>query len=472
MKMKHGMMLAAVVWAGVSFAQAQVPPPKVVSADTAPVLSSEVASEDEVAVTFGGEVRLRYEAYNFMPNALHGQSDHMDYLRVRTRLWGKVTAGRLEGFLRLGNEFRYYRAQSANKGDRRFPDVLFIDQLYLKASDLWGMMEAKVGRQEFLFGSGRVFSDLTGGDGSRTNFADGIRLTFSFEKKRTLEAFAFYVNEDDWLPTAGHRHDARRRDTKSYDYDLTGYNHDELCAGFYYTDASTAWLPWEAYYVFKAEFDGSSAENSSKVMPADTNSFKTHTLGVRLLPKFTETLSGELEVAGQAGDDDLLALMAYGGLTYAPKWDLSPTFTAAVNYWSGDKEGARGNRAWHAVFDRDTLVGELPGGMYTCYAIHNLLYPHVKVTFKPAEHHTFCAHTGPMFAPVAERKPLGGSYGHFRGYFLQAKYSIAVGKYFDAPCVQGLTAALLGEYMSKSDYFRSDARNDAFFLRLELTYRF
>ncbi len=470
--MKKRILFAAAMVASFGWAQDKAPDMKVVSTDVAPVTSSEVEDESGLKIDFGGEVRVRYETYNYIPSTNHGQSDHMDYLRVRTRLWGKATLGRLEGFLRLGNEFRHYRAQSSEKGNRRFPDVLFIDQLYLKAADVGDFVDIKIGRQEFLFGSKRIFMDLTDGDGSRSNFADGLRLTFKFDHERTLDAFAFYVNRDDWLPTAGHRHDARRKNTKSYDYDLTGYNHDECAAGFHYTDASRKELPWEAYYVVKAELDGDSVANTSKVIPADENSFTTHTVGFRILPKLTETLSGEIEVAGQVGDDSLFAMMAYGGLTYAPKWTFKPKFTAAVQYLSGDKEGGRGDRAWHAVYDRDTFIGEAFGSTFSSYAHHNILYPHLKVILTPAEHHTFSAHTGPLFAPVAELDGNGGEYGHFYGYHLQAKYTLAIGKRFDLDYARGLNAAILGEYLSKGDYYRSDARNDAYFLRLELTYSF
>ncbi len=435
------------------------------------VLFAQSATEG-VQVDFGGEVRMRYEGYNYLPSG-HGQGDHVDYLRVRSRLWGKMTAGDLEGFLRVGNEFRHYRSQSQNKGDRRFPDVWYIDQLYFKVSDLWDLVDMKVGRQEFLFGSGRIFSDLTGGDGSRSNYADGLRLTFNFDQKRTLDAFAFYVNNDDWLPTAGHRHAARVKHTKSYDYNLTGYNHDEAAAGLYYTDASNEELPWEAYYIFKAEYDRKDIANGVDVIPEGENHFLTHTAGVRLLPKFTETVSGELEVAGQLGEDSLVAMMAYGALTYAPKMAWDPKFTAAVYYMSGDKHGARGNRAWHPVFDRDSIIGESFDSTYPNYAHNNILYPHIVLDLTPAEHHRVRAHAGPVFAPVAELKNDNGEqYGHFYGYLVKLRYMIALGKMMKSQYVKDLNLAILGEYMTKGSYYDADERNDAFFLRFELLYRF
>ena len=57
--------------------------------------------------------------------------------------------------------------------------------------------------------------------------------------------------------------------------------------------------------------------------------FDTHTFGVRLLPRFTDTLSGEAELAGQG----------YGGLTYAPKAGFKQKFTGAFWILSGDADG-------------------------------------------------------------------------------------------------------------------------------------
>ncbi len=423
-------------------------------------------------VDFGGDVRVRYEASNHMPDEKHSQKDHSDYLRLRTRVFGKATYGHLEGVVRVGNEFRYYRAKPKDKGKQRFPDVTYIDNLYLKFSDLWDFVDLKIGRQEMKFGASRIISDGTGGDGSRTNFFDAARMTLKFDNKRTLDAFVTYNTANDWMPTLGHTHDAKSKGTKGYDYDLSGYNHDEFGTGLYYIDKSNKALPWEAYYVFKAELDGSSKDNTSKVIPAGDDSFKTHTVGMRLLPQFTETISGELEVAGQWGDNSLFAIMAYGGLTYAPKWNLKPKFTAAVQYMSGDKDGARGDHAWHAVFNRETGVGDLGAPMFNKYAYYNFLYPHVKVELVPAEHHTLSLQTGPMFAPVREKDGKGGEYGNFRGYYAQVKYSIAVGKYFENAYAKELAIAVLGEYLSKGDYFKDGAQEDAFFARFEVTYKF
>ncbi len=443
-----------------------------------PLVAAEAAAlEEKAAADFdvGGDLRLRYDFTNNLPDEKHGEKGHTDYARIRTRLWGKMTVQRLELFLRLANEFRYYNSRESDKGKQRFPDVTYVDNLYLKYSDLFGMLDVKVGRQDMAFGNKRIISDGTGGDGSRSTYFDAIRLTFKFDKKRTLDAFAIYQAADDWLPTLGHTHDAKSKRTKGYDYETSGYDQNEYGLGLYYQDRSNANLGWDAYYVFKVEEANHSYDYGSFLGSAniDDDTFNTHTFGVRLLPKFTDTLSGEAELALQLGDDSHTAAMAYGGLTYAPKdLPLKPKFTAAVQYMSGDKDGWTGDNAWHPVFNRETGVGEAIAPMFPKYAYNNFLYPHIKVDLTPAEHHKLTLQTGPMFAPTSERDGQGGDYGNFRGYYAQAKYTFAFGKLLDANWMKGLACAVQLEYLSKGNYFDSGDDGDALFGRMELTYKF
>lgn len=416
---------------------------------------------------FGGDLRLRYDFTNNLPTEKHTEKGHTDYARVRARLWSKLQTGNLELYLRVADEFRYYNSRESDKGKQRFPDVLFIDNLYLKYTDLFGLMDVKLGRQDMAFGAKRIISDGQGGDGSRSTSFDAARLTFKFSSKRTLDAFAIYQAREDWLPTLGKTHDAKSKHTKGYNYDTTGYNQNEYGAGLYYTDKSNTSFPWEAYYVWKVE-----QGHHSKALAKGETSFNTHTFGIRLLPKFTDTLSGEAELAVQTGDDSLAAAMAYGGLTYAPALTWKPKFTFGVQYMSGDEEGWRGDNAWLPVFNRETGVGEAVAPMFNKYAYTNFLYPHLKIGLTPAQGHAITFQTGPMFAPVREDDGHGGSYGTFRGYYASVKYAIDLNSLFAQDWLKGAGLAFTGEYLSKGDYFADGSDNDALFGRVELTYKF
>lgn len=431
------------------------------------VLATDASTSSGPVWDFGGDFRFRGESCVNGPTATHKENAHTDYLRLRTHVWGKVTHDRFEGFLQLGNEFRYYRPEK-DKGKQRFPDVTFIDQFYFKGSDLFdGLLDIKIGRQNMSFGNKRIISDGTGGDGSRTTYFDALRLTFDFGNKRTLDAFAIYTARHDWLPTLGRTHDAKSKRTKSYDYDTTGYNHTEYGAGLYYTDKSYDALPWEAYYVWKTE----NGENSTVIQKGDT--FTTHTFGTRLIPQFTKTLSGELEAAIQFGDDAHLAFLAHTGLTYAPDWQCKPKFTAAVTYMSGDSNGGRGKHAWHSVFNRQVHYGDLVSAMFNKNAFNNFLYPHAAVQLLPTDLTKLDLQAGPIFAPVHEEAPNGDSYGTFRGFYAQVKYGIQLGKLLsESDCLSTLNLNLVGEVLTKGSDWFLDEDDTAFFGRVEFTYTF
>ncbi|MEG2724669.1 MAG: alginate export family protein [Kiritimatiellia bacterium] len=444
-----------------------------VSFAASPTVADEpLQSVTPIAFDFGGELRLRYDGTHALPTSSHGESENSDYLRLRTRLWGQMTAGQLTGFLRLADEFRYYRSPNSEKGKQRFPDTVFIDALYLTYADAFnGLMTITVGRQEMAFGAKRIISDGTGGDGSRSAYFDGARLTLNFDRQRTLDLFGVYMARHDWLPTLGKKHDATEAHTKAYDYETSGYNQTEYGAGLYYQDRSNKAFGWDAYYVYKVE-DGEHSKVINKVTKGTRTLFQTSTAGFRLLPQFTETISGEGEFALQAGTDSLLAVMAYAGVSYAPKVTMKPKLTLATQFLSGDEKGYRGDHAWHAVFNRETGIGEVPAPMYDKYAYNNLLYPHVKVELTPFANHTVVAQVGPMFAPVREERTATEDYGNFRGLYAQVKYSFAVGKCFDAALMKGFSLAFTGEYLGKGDYFKDDAGRDALFGRAELNYKF
>jgi hypothetical protein len=217
------------------------------------------------------------------------------------------------------------------------------------------------------------------------------------------------------------------------------------------------------YYFFKGE-TGSEFTHGA---------FHSHTFGTRLLPQFTKTLSGEVELAIQAGDDDHLAMMAYTGLTYAPGWTMDPKFTLAAYYLSGDRSG-RGKHSWQAVFNRETALGDLVGAMYYMNAHTNLFYPHFAFELTPSDNQSFRMHTGPLFAPVEERAIEGGTYGHYRGYYAQLAYDFAIGKAFGHKTVfEALNFGVLGEVMSKaSGCYEPNEDHIGYYLQVQFTYSF
>lgn len=426
-----------------------------------------VVRDGEPTWSAGADIRLRWVGEHNFPTDDHGEAKSDDYFRFRTRLWGKVTTDHLDAYLRITNEFRYYRSPRTLKGKQRFPDVTLIDNLYVTFKDVGDLVDIKLGRQDIAFGERRIIGEGTPCDGSRTAYFDAARLTFKFDEKRTLDAFALYIAREDWLPTLGKKHDPKRTGRKSYHEDLTAYNQREYGAGLYYQDRSNVAFGWDLYYVFKMEDGG-----RSRVLE-ETGPFHTHTFGTRLLPQFTKTLSGEVEMALQVGDDNLFAAQVYAGLTYAPDWAMKPRFTLAALYLSGDRSGQRGKHAWHSVFNRETGLGDLVGAMYDANDHCNLFYPHFALQLTPGDRHLVKLHTGPLFAPVAETDPTGGTYGQFRGYYGQAMYLYDLGQAIAKDTLfEGMQFRVLGELLTKGNYFRDDEDNLGVYAEVQLTCAF
>lgn len=429
---------------------------------------------DPNAFRLGADLRARHEYYdrNAGCDGDRGFEDgHEGYLRFRTRVWGEATAGNLTGHLRLGNEFRHYLAPEAAKGRKRFPDELFVDNLWVRASNLWDVMDATLGRQDITdLGAGRIFGEGTPADGSRSRFCDAARTTFRFEEERTLDLVALAIAHHDWLPTPGHTHGGRGPNAKGGEYDYSKAGQREFGLAAYWQDRHNAALGWDAYYVWKAEHGAHSSLLALE--EGDPRSFHTHTSGFRLLPRFNKILNGELEAALQLGDDHLFAGMVYAGLDCAfagPPW--RPTLTAAVHALTGDSDGTRGRHAWHSVFNRQTYLGDVPASMYPGLDHNNLVYPHLALKAIPGEGLSLALQCGPMFAAVRERDADGRS-GSLRGLYAQLVWQAELGKVL-GDCLDGLTFTFLGEAMRKGDYFTDGVQDNlGAYLCWELSYAF
>lgn len=438
------------------------------------LLAAEADPPKTQTLRWGADFRARYEYYN--RNAGYDQDrgfedGHEGYFRFRTRVWGEATAGRLTGYLRLGNEFRHYFTPEGGKGKKRFPDELFVDNLWLRVEGLWDFMDVKVGRQDIDdLGARRIFGDGTPVDGSRSNFFDAARVTLNFDNKRTLDLLALSLSRHDGLPTPGSTHGGRGPDSKGYEYDYSMGAQREFGLAAYWQDRSNEALGWDAYYVWKAEHGAYSDFLARE--DGDPRSFHTHTFGFRLLPRFTDRLSGELEAALQLGDDNLLAGMGYAGLTYAfsdAPW--KPEVTAAVYTLTGDSDGTRGGHAWHSVFNRESTFGDVPASMYPGLDHNNLVYPHLRIAATPGAGHSLALQCGPMFAPVRERDAYGHS-GALRGIYAQLLWIVNLGEAVDDR-LEGFDFVFLGEALRKGNYFTEECENNlGVYLCWELMYTF
>jgi len=450
--------------------------------DTASAQSVPGTVEKKTGLDFdgGADVRFRYEYKdNFMKSySTTVNPEYEDYCRVRTRMWGQASYGEdFDLYLRLANEFRAYHNPSASDVHKnRFPDELFIDNLYFDIKNIGDRVSLRIGRQDIKEGAGRVVSDGTPGDGSRSAYFNAVKATVKYGEKSDVDLIGMYdPYRDD--ATLGNPYN---------DYDLTkiksGHPYskmDESGAMAYTHFNEIQNFPMEFYWIWKNEerfYDSSGNRYPGRDF---------HTLGTRQMPQLTEKLSAEFEGAVQLGQvdsesgyesRDIFAWMGYGGLTYSEKDVFAkPKLTGALLYLSGDKEsyykttdGGTDN-GWNPVFNRTDSMSQITANMYDQFRWSNLIYPHLQASVEPYKKNIVSLQTGPMFAAVEDC----GADSNYRGYFTQLRYDFPIvskvfGKRGD------LYGAVVGETFWYGDYYDADAvdANEAYWLRFELNAKF
>ena len=426
----------------------------------------------------GLDLRFRYEFKdNWMDKGKTSVNpDYEDYYRMRTRVWGKVTLNDdLSAYLRLGNEFRDYRNSTGSKHKNEFPDELYVDSLYLDFNNIADRVDLRLGRQDIKMGAGRLISDGTPGDGSRSAFFDAILAKVKLMEKSDIELMGTWNHYRNEL-VAGNPYE---------DYDMTKVKSgspysrmDEkgLVAYFHFNEGQN--FPMEFYWIWKQEdrFYDKDARYPGR---------NFHTLGTRLLPKLTDNLTAEVEAAVQLGRTDgqtdmpardLAAWMLYAGLTWSEKEVFGkPKLTGAFLYLSGDEDSyyktADGSTdtGWNPVFNRASWFSEVCSGMYDQYRWSNLIYPHIEAGIEPHAKHKVKLQCGPMFAAEKDN----GATDNYRGLYTQLRYDFPLlskifGKRGD------ITGAVVGEALLYGDYYAHDqaGADAATWLRFELNGKF
>lgn len=426
----------------------------------------------------GMDVRFRYEYKDNWMNKGKTSIDtsYEDYARLRTRVWGKVDLNEdLGAYLRLGNEFRDYRNSTDNKRKNEFPDELYIDNLYFDFKNIYDTVDLRVGRQNIKEGRGRIICDGTGGDGTRTEYFDSILATVKMLERSDVDLMAIWNRyRDDW--TLGNPHDVYDQTKIKSGTPYSKMDEKALGAYFHYNEVEN--IPMEFYWIWKQEtrfFD-----KETRYPGRDF-----HTMGTRLIPRFSDTLSAELEAAAQVGQIEgqsrmqsrnIAAWMTYAGVNYERKDLLAkPSLTGALLYLSGDEDSyykaADGHTAtgWNPLFNRTDSEGHIPAGMYDGYRWSNLIYPHLETSIHPHTGHKVRLQSGPMFAAQKDNTAQSS----YRGLFALCRYDFPLMKKIFGKRGE-LKGAVVGEMLAYGDYYEHDAANAdvATWVRFEINGKF
>ena len=347
---------------------------------------------------------------------------YYNYYRLRTRPWARLDIDDRYGLYgRLANEFRVYEN---NKQTQRFPHELFIDNLYMDFRDLWqDRLSVRAGRQDLKYGAGRVIRDGTPGDISRSFYFDAVKTEVRVSEKSTLDLVAIWQRPEDTWTVGNEDVDLTKYQAREGGNELT-----ERAAVAYYSNRERKEFPFELYYVYKDE---------SRWLSSNENRLperRYHTVGARLIPRFSERWTAEAELAGQygtigdsgsVGERDLLGWMSYGGATYTvTEWRWKPYVTAALLVLSGDDErfddpNARGtDTGWNPVFGRAIWTSDIMSAAYEGYRLSNLIYPHAETGLNFSEGHGVNIQGGPQFAYESDNS----NGDTFRGYLGVLRY--------------------------------------------------
>ena len=438
-------------------------------------------SQEPAGIPFkmGGDVRLRQTFFDNVPYYRDKYFAETDFLRLRTRLWAEAQPWEdvsIRG--RVGNEFRYYFSP-ADTTSYRFPDEIFVDQLYVDVKKIYdGKLDLRIGRQDMRYGTGKIIANGTPKSSGRTEYFDAVRATWKGVENTEIDFIGIYDRATNPLVI-----NPQGRDLIGYPAWRTDMT--ETGIGIYIKNRSLPYLPFEVYNIYKREssweFDGDRSTNVGRVQVYDpeTNLVRVPTLqyntfGTRLMPKFTDTLEGSFEVAYQTGHyDDGTPKTGYMAdavlkwkMPFLKKWE--PVLGTGWYYTSGSDPNKEKEEGWDSPFARwagysviyRTALSYEGGGRWSNV---NMYYADLAVS--PFAWLKSSILVGYLLAPVRD----GDGEGNDRGWLVsaQANFALAKGLLMKK---DNLTAALRFEMLKPGDYYID--KTIAYYARWELVYTF
>ena len=446
----------------------------------------------------GADLRVRQEIMHnvvgnpgdagaMMPRAYKKNVNH---IRFRPRVWGRLDYENFTLYGRLVDEFREHIVKNGVSRKYRaynFPDEVALDNLYLEGRELFdGFFDFRIGRQDLferghsVFGLDRTLFDGAPYVGSRSAYADMLKMTFHTSDTSKLDAFALYDNGRN-MYRYGSRHSRGRPMNAIHPADSPEM--DEWGGGLVWHDSLfDKRLPYKLYMIHKHNEDYK-AFNGRHVGDKQLTTF-----GVFLQPELTENISFELEGAHQFGTADSGRKQAGGTMGYVAvdfhkdrsSSGIKPYSRLSAYYLSGDKHrtGADDNdTAWDPLWARWPQDSEMfqYGTMYGIGYWSNLLYTKLELGLNIGPHHRVQAYSGPIFAAVQDH--LGHADGSgdsmFKGVLSVLRYDFPI---ILAPKnAHGLDrfeiyGHVMAELFNPGNYY--DTSRPAYFFRWEIVVAF
>lgn len=458
MDLKWAVAAAAALWA----VSARAPAAETVAP------SGEAARGIEVDA--GADLRVRQVGFDNIPVSLdppgvtRGGYNH--FFRIRTRVWGQMDFWETVRIrARLVNEFREVLKPDGAPEPWEFPDEWAVDTLYAEVCGLFGgVLDVRAGRQDLIYGTGKVILEGTPKDGSRTIYFDAVKLSLKTCAKSSIDLLGIYNDPANDLAINGQDHDVTGQTGARNDITESGF-------GVYARNARVEWMPFEVYALTKNESAWTRGAGTNAVDVAEVD---VTAVGLRVMPRLGACLDASLEAAyqfGEQGDVDIEAYMIDAKLNcrVPALEDMKPRLGLGWYYLSGDDPDTPDkDEGWNPMWARWPQYSEL-----YVYAFDtdgagrwsNVSLPYVDLSIAPAPWLKVTALVGQMSAP--EKNGPGG--GSTRGLLatLRADFTIARGVLTGRDL---LTGHMLVEVLEPGSYYRVD--DTAYFARWELAYAF
>lgn len=440
------MLFAAIIAAGAAFADAKVETPAAVT----------VVSADEIQeFQYGGDFRFRTVYFDNIPysephpltGSLEAREGINSFQRYRTRVWGEYHPKQNENIYlrgRLVNEWRSVQEPTADNGWSAFDETIFDNLFVDYKTDLF---DVRVGRQDLIYGTGKIILDGTPLDGSRTIYFDAAKVTYKGIENTMVDFLAMYTESHD--PLAIHSQD------RSLVGLTGGYDGVEAGGGVYVKNNGCEDLPWEAYFLTKTK---------QQLFPtASEIDDPINTVGMRLMPKIAEGLTGNLEMAYQSTPDTSEFM-----IDALIKWQIKGMEDQKANVGLG---WYHLSEDWNPIFARWPQYSELYVYSFDTTGAgewKNISMPHVDFSIAPMKNYKADLLLGYMFAP--ENNGPGGS--DVRGLLFTWWNKFTIKEQLLTQ-KDKLTGHVLFELMQPGAYYNADQRDHtATFFRVELNYAF
>jgi len=414
------------------------------------VAPSEVfCSETLDTIEFGGELRLRDEAFNNLRDLtdtvdddagepVDSTYDNYNFYRFRVRFWAEARPrDNLTLHFRLGHEYRMGRGENTS-GIRDPEGKIGIDNAWARIDR--GRLSFTFGRMNLMYGEGFLVFDGTPADGSGSAYFDALKLTVHTRRGFDVDLFAAKIDEEGF-------------GTDVEDEDLYGiYSQGEFL---------------HAYILYRNKRQATESGSGTVRPKRETAAF-----GARLakLPDFGYrwAMEGALQI-GEVEENDSKGFGGYARFGWNSRRGIKPGFEFGGVYLSGDDRETEEYEGWDGFYGEWPKYSELY--VYTMYDNTSRIQPNESGTWTNmfagwAQANIVlntCRISGRVTSFHAAEESTGPGNGTERGLLIAGRADIPLGT--------GVKGQLLGEHFSPGDFYEDNA-DPAWYFRGQITASF